>query len=209
MRRQRVFYVVYSQDTDSQKALDAIRLLAEPGEKNRAHITVRGPYKQRHHFPVASRAVRGSPILIDGIGTFFGPKQNTVFMSCDSPGLRKAWYKPHLKDVHPHMTIYDGKDRAFAEALASALSRRTPDFTFPATDLKPMTPVKGQGDIELSSSYDSAFVKRVTGIDAPIDAVHNLSDETRIRTIGRLIEYLNERPTASGRRQGAASVGVA
>lgn len=75
----RVFYVFYSKNQHDQGVLDAIRYLADPTEKNRAHVTVRGPYTQKHDVAAVSRTVSGSKIAVTGVDAFLEPGQNTVF----------------------------------------------------------------------------------------------------------------------------------
>ena len=112
-------------DIDVQRILNALRFISNPKEKGVAHITVRGPY-QRHlektEIENAATTVENTPISVDGIGTFFGPDQNTVFLKCSSSALRKIWQKSDYV-YNPHITLYDAENREVAEDLANQLNQ--------------------------------------------------------------------------------------
>ncbi len=74
----RFFYVVYFFDPTVQALLDAIRLLSNPQEKGRAHITIRGPYSRQQSLSKLERLIRGTQVCAQGLGTFFDEGQNTV-----------------------------------------------------------------------------------------------------------------------------------
>src|SRR5437588_595976 len=128
----RVFYVVYISDETLRKCIDGIRLLSNPFEKESAHITLRGPYRQRYNVDHLSSIVRGTTVLISGVGSFFEAKQNTVFFSCESSHLRAVWHKPNYPDYNPHITLYDGESRRFANELAKAIGKYKYDLCFRA-----------------------------------------------------------------------------
>lgn len=56
------------------------------------------------------------------VGNFFDYGQNTVFFKCDdNKNLRKIWKKKGYKDFKPHITLYDGKNKEFAQKLFGKL----------------------------------------------------------------------------------------
>jgi hypothetical protein len=189
----RVFYVFYSRDQHDQSVLDAICYLADPSEKNRAHVTVRGPYRQKRGVPAVSRALDGSEIDVTGVDAFFEPGQNTVFFAVSSPGLARVWHKPDYPDSKPHLTIYDGESREFAVKLRSRLQQVNPRFRFKATALAPIVTRKGQGSLELRTAFDEDLVKAVTGTGVNADAVSELPEEQRIDLIAKLCARLAQR----------------
>jgi len=190
----RVFYVFYSRDEHDQSVLDAICYLADPGEKNRAHVTVRGPYTQRRGVPAISRAVDGSEIAVTGVDAFLEPGQNTVFFAVSAPSLAAVWHKPDFPNSTPHLTIYDGKSRDFAIRLRSRLQQINPRFRFRATPLTPLVTKKGQGTFDLRTAFDEDLVKTVTGTRVAADGVSELPAEERIDLIAKLCSRLVERP---------------
>src|SRR5262249_44126802 len=64
-----------------------------------------------------------------GIGEFFSPKQNTVFLRVRLPNDDVIW-KPHYPNSPAHMTLYDGKDKHLAHLLYEKLK---PIFDFEAS----------------------------------------------------------------------------
>jgi hypothetical protein len=189
----RVFYVFYSRDQHDQSVLDAICYLADPSEKNRAHVTVRGPYTQKRGVPAVSRAVDGSEIVVTGVDAFLEPGQNTVFFAVSAPRLATVWHKPDFPDSRPHLTIYDGKSREFAVKLRTRLQQVNPRFRFQATPLAPLVTKKGQGSFDLRAAFDEDLVKGVTGTKVTADAVSSLPAEERIDLIAKLCSLLAER----------------
>jgi len=193
----RVFYVVYFRDQRLQAAFDAMRLIANPHEKSRAHITVRGPYRQRYDVRGLDRKIRDAEIAADGTGSFFGGDQNTVFIECRSKELREVWSKKDF-GFHPHITIYDGSSREFAVLLYSRLVRLAIRFHFGVGGLLPLPSVKGQYSMDLRQAFDGAFVADITGVPLNVAEVDVLSDEQRIRLIealaGRLPECASLQP---------------
>ena len=74
-----VFYVVYIPDGPLAMCIDAIRAIANPGEKHRAHITLRGPYTQIHDMEGPDSMISGTEVTVSSVGHFFQERQNTVF----------------------------------------------------------------------------------------------------------------------------------
>ena len=182
----------YSRDQQDQSVLDAIRFLADPEEKNRAHVTVRGPYTQKRGVLAVSRAVEGSKVVVTGVDAFLEPNQNTVFFAVSAPRLNSLLRKPDFPDPKPHLTIYDGKSRDFALRLRSRLQELDPKFSYHATPLAPLVTKKGQGSFELRAAFDSNMVKRVTGRDISVDSVSDLPPDERIDLIAKLCGELVE-----------------
>ena len=192
MTHRRVFYVFYSKDHEGQRLLDAIRYLADPNEKTRAHVTVRGPYPQRRGMPAISRAIDDSEIMVTGVDAFLSPGQNTVFFAVNAPSLVGALHKPDFPASSPHITIYDGNSREFAVQLYSKLHELNPQFRFRATPVVPLVTKKGQGSLELRAAYDQDLVRSVTGKHVPADEVSCLASQERLDLIVKLCHELEE-----------------
>src|SRR2546430_8610144 len=129
-----LFYVLHIQDQTLSGCLEAIRFLSNPFEKQRAHITVRGPYRKRIHVQNLNRQISGDTISINRVGNFFDYGQNTVFFECSSPNLKNIWKKPDFP-FNPHLTIYDSGSRPFAERLFKILSKHRFNLSFKAEAL--------------------------------------------------------------------------
>jgi hypothetical protein len=195
----RVFYVFYSRDAHDQSFLDAICYLADPSEKNRAHVTVRGPYSQKRGAPAVTKSVDGSEVVVTGVDAFLEPGQNTVFFALSAPELGTIWHKPDFPNSKPHLTIYDGKSREFAVQLRSRLQQVNPRFRFRATPLEVLVTKKGQGSLDLRAAFDQDLVRSVTGTAVSADVVSQLPAEERIDLIAKLCTRLAERAELDAR----------
>lgn len=187
----RIFYAVFVEDAVLEQILNGIRLLCNPQEKHSAHLTVRGPYRQHYQLGAQSQAIRGSQITVNGAGCFWSERQHTVFLRCDSPELHRVWHKPDYPDYNPHITIYDGDSRIFAQKVFDRLSRCNPCFRFPASELQPLVSTKGQNTLDLAASLDVALLEGITDEPFPIGDLPTIDDDQRLRLIGRLCSYLN------------------
>ena len=191
----RIFYVVHFRNRRLQAAFDAMRLIANPHEKSRAHITVRGPYRQRYDVRGLDRKIRDTEIVTDGAGSFFDGDQNTVFIGCHSRELREVWLKRDF-GFHPHITIYDGSSRDFASLLYGRLLDLAIRFRFRVGGLSPLPSVKGQYSMDLRQAFDASVVADITGARLDVAGVDTLSAGQRIGLIESLAGGLRERAWA-------------
>jgi len=189
----RIFYVVYAADDFVQSTLDAIRFIADPNEKTRAHVTIKGPYSKARTFRKARHLAEGSEVSVTGVDVFRSSKQNTVFLSIDSPVLKKLFDKPDSPDARPHLTIYDGAALAIADELHQVLQECNIAFSFTSSTLEPLQTKKGQSSLELRVAYDEALVEEVTGQRVEADEVPKLSNDVRVRLIAQLCAALSAR----------------
>jgi 2'-5' RNA ligase len=154
----RFFYVLFLPESAAASTLDTIRLLANPSEKWRAHITVRGPYV-RHLNPrdvaTYNRKLRGNVITVDGVDQFANPLpgQYTVFFRCEGTALHNVWHKPSFPGYTPHITLYDGDRPEVAQQLREMAGRYPFHLQFRAERLEPMRSVKGQQRMDVSWNY--------------------------------------------------------
>ncbi len=188
----KTFHVLYVPDGLVSGCIDAIRLLANPEEKHRAHITIRGPYRRglnpSHSF---NRYVEGFEFNIHGSGNFFDSGQNTVYLKCASSKLRRAWYKPDY-GFNPHITLYDGASRKFARQLWEIVSKRNYEISFIAGPMKSLTSTRPhQREMALSASLDSRLISDVTNLDVEQVRHGNLREFERLEAINKLCEFLS------------------
>src|SRR5262249_12597096 len=127
-----------------------------PKTKHPAHITVRGPYQDYQDPREWTTKLKGQPVEIGEVGTFFEKDQHTVFLGVSSPAIRSIWHKPDYPDSNPHLTLYDGTSRSFAESLRQVITGKDPRFTFLATGVEPI--VSGNGFRPLRASYDPSVL---------------------------------------------------
>lgn len=188
MKPIRVLYCVYVPPGKIRTLLDAIRLIANPATKHPAHITVRGPYSDYRDPRTWSNTVQGQRVHVGGIGTFFGPSQNTVLVKVESPAIKALWHKPDYPEYSPHLTIYDGDSRVFAEALRDILESRDPKFTFHATGMEPM--VSGNGRHPLRHFFNPEDVAPLLGQSISVAEIDAADESTRLAWITALAELL-------------------
>ena len=185
----RVFYAVYIQDDFWRRWMDVIRFLCNPNEKHSAHVTLRGPYKQRYALKAMSEAIEGKVIDVQHVGAFWGISQNTVFLRCDSPYMEKVWYKPHV-GYHPHLTLYDGGLRGFADVLYTILRQHDVRFAFHASKLYPLVSSQGQSGFNLATQFEASEVAEVLGEEVSVHRIHSLDEERRLEMVSQVCNHL-------------------
>ena len=192
----RIFYVIYFRNPNLQATLDAMRFIANPREKFQAHVTVRGPYEQRYSLPRLQELIHGMEVCAEGVDTFFLANQNTVFVRCYSEDFRKVWKKTDF-GFNPHITIYDGASREFAETLFDRLSQLTIRFDFLADELTPIESRKGQSATWLLKSFNEKFAEYATGEPIKTNEVGMLSCQKRMSLIETLANRLSKYSSSS------------
>jgi hypothetical protein len=192
----RFFYVLFLPDGEAARCLDTIRLLANPEEKWRAHITVRGPYvrklseKALAHF---NDLIRGNIVTVDGVGEFpnAAPDQHTIIFYCDGTKLRnpRVWHKPDYPGYTPHITLYDGSLPAIAGRLKHLAQRHPFRAQFLADELVPMQSIKGQQRMEMSWNYIE--IAGPTEQRLTLDVARTLPIDERLHYIEKMFERLS------------------
>lgn len=197
------FVVVYPQDPEIKPLLDGIKAVADPSQKSLAHITVKGPYKgtsryeQKKHFAEYNKQIRGKKLKIEGISNFFKDNQNTVFFKCDdSEKLRRIWNeqgRKTYKEFHPHITIYDGNDRSFANRLFNTINNHGIDFSFYMNNLDIYTSSKYQSSwLILKNQLDYPLLSRISDFRLNEYSIDQLTEEQRLNIINKLCAALKE-----------------
>ncbi len=186
----RIFYVLYFDDSRLQACLDAMRFIANPMAKSRAHITVRGPYSQSYEMRRQQEKIRGTEVLADGIGAFLTKDQNTVYIRCHATTLQEVWRKRDF-GFNPHITVYDGRSREFAKTLLNKLGSMTIRFHFVVNEMSPLESQKGQYTTWLRESFDENFVSSIVGSPVEISAIAKLACEERMHLLASLARSLS------------------
>jgi len=189
-----IFYALFIPEGPIKDCIDAIRYISSPTEKKSAHITVRGPYKEqikKSRLEKLNFALRGNLVHISNPGNFFNNKdQNTVFFNCQGTQLESVWKKKDY-GYHPHITLYDGSDKSFAQELYNVLGNYQFDLSFEAEKLVMITRSKGQTSMELSFSLNNELF-RPWGKDF-LNTTHlidNMSTDEKISLISKITKNL-------------------
>ena len=187
----RWFQVVYFQDKAIQSCLDAMVFFANPREKDSAHITIGGPFSGPEEKPGGAE-ILGTTINVLGAGHFLGQNQNTVFLKCTSRYLEKYWNKKDF-GYNPHITIYDGKSKPFAEKLFQVLKTNKLFFPVEAGKVDTIKSIGGQRNFGLWFGINDDEIYRMTGENVSLHDAHELPDWRRITLIDRICTHLRLR----------------
>lgn len=117
------FVAVGFSDKKIAGLFDLARLILQPDYSRKAHITLRGPYRQKKDINDSVLGRDVGQIILRGPGHFFEGSQNTVFLGVEIAGIADFWRKPDFPEGVPHLSIYDGSDRRFAWGVFNVLKR--------------------------------------------------------------------------------------
>lgn len=187
-------YAVKITEPNISSILNFIKYLCAPNSKTEVHLSLRGPYKKKlttEAIQEYTEIIKGSLIEVYDTGNFFSTKQNTVFYRCKGNQIRKVWYKKNY-GYNPHLTIYDGKDKDFAEELYKLLTKVNLNFTFTASELILYDSSKILGSMHLQSSIDKSIITKIIGQDWPELEVFEMPIASRLRLISRCLNAIKE-----------------
>jgi hypothetical protein len=187
----RIFYVTFLEQEPLRSGIDAIRLLANPSERLRTHITLRGPYeKEVSGFPRIDRMLANCDMAVHGVGCYFERYQNTVFWDVHEAMLRTAMKKRDFPTGKPHLTIYDGDSRKFGSQLLKLFTNRDVSFTFRPSKLSPIYSSGGQGSFDIWVNIDKPFVSGILSYDFSRPKVLALNVEERLNAINLILDAM-------------------
>ncbi len=98
-----------------REILDKMRLIANGKLSLPAHVTVAGPFCRK--VKIKMRTVEA---FLDGVGMERYGDEYIVWLKLRGD-FRKIWKKRDFPNGVPHITIYKGEDRSWAERVAHAL----------------------------------------------------------------------------------------
>jgi hypothetical protein len=193
----RRFYGVYLKSEAISTVLDLVRFLGEPNAIRLSHITLRGPYASKMRATALTKFNNDprydwSIEMIEPI-TFLSPKQSTVAISVDLLSLNGLLRKPDFPDGVPHITLYDGRDRAFAEALFELLRQYDWQRLMRVGKLREVA----RGDkldqvlVPLFKNFDWLF-RKLVGPSELVGVMHTIRPSERLTLIGELLEQCVE-----------------
>jgi hypothetical protein len=190
------FYVIYPFSENVRIFINAIRVLAEENQRTQVHITVRGPYYKRLSQAKEneySSIIKGEEIIVKGVANFFESNQNTVFFEFkENENLRKIWKKTTYLEYNPHITIYDGKDKAFAHELFDILKQDFKSFSFSVNEISWLEP-KDKEKLELfhlKTVVDFENLSIILGKEIDLSKIGSLSNKERLSFISILSNKL-------------------
>ena len=191
--KNKIFYVLYIQDTVISQCIDAIRFICNPNEKRLAHITVIGPVFKAlgsSQLEKKNEVMAGQEIEIIGVSKFFSDTQNTVFLDVFCPQLEDIWSKRDY-GYHPHITLYDGSSRELANGLIRLLAEYPLRFSFKPTTLLPLTSKKGQRDFFPFWETSSSIFNELYGPSLNVNKISTLSEAERLNLVEKAVMRLN------------------
>lgn len=184
---EKFFNILLLGDRRIQTCLNALIYVANPTEKEQAHITFQGPFFRVSEAQKSASSLVGDvgTIEFDGVGSFLNDRQSTVFLKVSSRFVKNNWKKAAGFDT-PHLTIFDGKSRRFAEAVLAALSRFRLQFSVPGGAVETIQSISGQSRLFLALNIDRTEFEAVSGDSFP-DFSERLTQEWyRLMMIERL-----------------------
>jgi 2'-5' RNA ligase len=197
--KNRYFFVIYFYDEILRATLNALRLIADSRQRNLSHITVKGPYttNQKKRLLMDSDEVKGTDLKVIGTGNFFEGTQNTVFLKCeDNEDLYNIWKSKEeksFKEFHPHITIYDGNDRVYAQRIYDSLKSYRINFSFKVDKLEIYSSKDKDILFNLKNQVDYNFLTTISNVIITENNVDMLSQDERIRIISILGSFLQYR----------------
>src|SRR5262249_13709936 len=101
-------------------------------------------------------------------------------------------------DFNPHVTLYDGASRMFAEAVVEILGRYPFSAEFPISELLPLEAgAKGQSSLDLLWSFDGDLVEHVLSRRLEADDLRELDNSQRLDAIEGVARYLASLSTSA------------
>lgn len=195
-KKEKYFFVIYFKNELIKKVLNGLRLVADPTQNNVAHLTVKGPYvsKQMKKLHEDKQLIEGKSIHIIGVGNFFSEHQNTVFFKCEEKiELTKIWQSKNIKtykEFHPHITIYDGKDRNYAIHLFETLHSHNINLSLEVDELDLYSTNDKFTLMNLHHSVDYKLLSEAAGHDVTSQEILSLDEHSRLKIIDKLSKKL-------------------
>ena len=186
----RYFFILYPSSPELQVHIDLMCLVCDPSRIRTAHLTVRGPYTAKPKPGKWSNA-KNIHVSVCGVGIFFLPKQNTVFLRCTSSELRNLWWKRDYKEPEPHITIYDGDSREFAQRALKILEKYDLSFEFVADCLQEYRSRNGQQSLEFWPSDYDTLCQEIGEPRLSLQLLRTIKDDERLVYLDKLAARLS------------------
>ena len=206
-------YVLYIKDHVVGNCLELIRKICDPNSTSKPHVTVKGPLREHNKKSKLWEDISIKNFELIEPGTFFSKKnqkysQNTVYLRCNFDKLGHLFYKPDYMVVNPHITIYDGESRKFAQNLFACIAQY--DWHFKIFLPKQYNRKKGVfeyqklSEIKLNHKNKSKVITSysqeikslfytLSGLSLTRDLVLSLNDEEKINIVKNIYKYLDKK----------------
>lgn len=170
-----------------RKLLNLAIFALSPTEKWPAHITVAGPFNRRPRSRAHPEFDR--TVFVLGVWNFFSIGFGTVYLKVGMPGIEKYWSKPDfVGNPVTHVSIYNGRDFEFANAIFNRLKPINPSFSFPVKGID-IIRSSSQGTTALREEVDISCLEETLGLS--IEEVASLSKFERIEIAAKALEECN------------------
>jgi hypothetical protein len=189
------FYGIYLQNTELSTALDLIRFLGEPDSIRFSHVTLRGPYEARLSKSWLSEINQSGRydwrISLVKPDRFFAALQSTVLIRAHLGSLQELFHKPLFPKGVPHLTLYDGSERRFADGLYHMLD----DYDWQQeVDVTPLREIGRKEKVDevflpFFMSFHKLF-RQVVGDPAKIPFVKDMPADRRLDLIYAVLRNL-------------------
>ncbi|MEX2410814.1 MAG: DNA methyltransferase [Candidatus Paceibacterota bacterium] len=180
------FEVININHKHAQTLIDGIRLFANPKIKHKAHVTIRGPYKNLNDIPHVRIRKENQIIKITKVDNFFSENQNTVFFRVKlRERLKNLLYKPDYSNENPHITLYDGDNRGFAENIYKLLQNYHISFQIIVNELQI---IQSRSEYVL---FDENFYEHLSyylNEDINFELISNITIDQRLDYLRKLLE---------------------
>jgi hypothetical protein len=189
-----LIYAIKIQDVEISSILNFVKLLCAPTSKTEIHLSVRGPYKsplKSEKLSKYNKIIKNSEISIIDFANFFSENQNTVFLKCEGEELKKVWKKTtYLHEYNPHLTLYDGRNKEFANTLYQILRKRNINIEFTSSELIAYDTSKKNTSLILSLGINNDIIEEVLGIAWDKLDVNLMDSKSRFKLIDDCFKYL-------------------
>ena len=205
-------YVLFIKDHVVGRCLELIRKICDPNSTSKPHVTVKGPLGEYNKKSKFWEDITIKNFELIEPGTFFSESedrhiQNTVYLSCNFDKIGHLFYKPYYMEFTPHITLYDGSSREFAQKLFLCVAQY--DWQFKIFLPKQYNSKKGileypklseiklkpksnkQKNIYYSNEIKDLF-KNIAGYRLNRDIILNLIDEEKLDLIKKIYKYLED-----------------
>ena len=103
--------------------------------------------------------------------------------------MKKIWSKPDY-DYNPHITLYDGKSRTFAEKLVKILNSHLRNISFKVDKLYELKSVRGKVNEPITVNSTLSYIKRIVGEKLSKENLEKMDDSEKLFFIELLTEDL-------------------
>ena len=196
--------ILYISDDILAPCLELVRRICDPESHSKPHVTMRGPVRRRIDTPPKWESGQIARLTLVEAGQFISSNkakvtQNTIFIRCDLHEQADMHYTPDYPTSFPHITLYDGLSRTFANKLLALLEKYSWHLDVhlsSKTNLKKIDLVKRKKKSRSTVKYSpraKALFAELSGMELKKELIENMSDEERLKVTSLICEYLHNK----------------